>query len=60
MSQKIIVNIWKIFSVDGPVDRKEFAMKRMTFPEDKKFAFTIFDDTDHARVENVKPVYEPA
>lgn len=33
-------------------------MKRMTFPEGKKFAFTIFDDTDHATVDNVKPIYE--
>ncbi len=30
----------------------------LEFPEGKKFAFTIFDDTDHATVENVKPIYE--
>lgn len=30
----------------------------MIFPLDSKFAFTIFDDTDHATVEKVKPVYE--
>lgn len=28
------------------------------FPDGKKFAFTIFDDTDYATVENVKPVYD--
>ncbi|MFC1966400.1 hypothetical protein ACFLWI_05590 [Chloroflexota bacterium] len=30
----------------------------MDFPGGKKFAFTIFDDTDRATVENVKPVYD--
>jgi hypothetical protein len=28
------------------------------FPESKKFAFTVCDDTDNATVENVKPVYD--
>jgi len=28
------------------------------FPEGKRFAFTIFDDTDVATVENVAPVYD--
>jgi len=28
------------------------------WPDDKKFAFTIVDDTDCATVENVKPVYD--
>jgi len=28
------------------------------FPDEKKFAFTVFDDTDNATVENVKPVYD--
>ena len=28
------------------------------FPDGKKFAFTIFDDTDYATVANVKPVYD--
>jgi hypothetical protein len=28
------------------------------FPDGKSFAFTIFDDTDNATVENVKPVYD--
>lgn len=32
-------------------------MKRVKFPEGKRFAFTIFDDTDLATVENIKPVY---
>jgi hypothetical protein len=27
------------------------------FPDNKRFAFTIFDDTDHSTVENVGPVY---
>lgn len=27
------------------------------FPDNKKFAFTIFDDTDLSTVENVRPVY---
>ena len=30
----------------------------MAFPGNKRFAFTIFDDTDLATVENVGPVYE--
>ena len=28
------------------------------FPEGKRFAFTILDDTDGATLESVKPVYE--
>jgi hypothetical protein len=28
------------------------------WPEGKRFAFTFFDDTDRATVENVKPVYD--
>ena len=28
------------------------------FPERKKFAFTVFDDTDNATVANVKPIYD--
>lgn len=31
--------------------------KSIIFPEGKKFAFTIFDDTDRATVANVQPVY---
>ena len=30
----------------------------ITFPDNKRFAFTVFDDTDRATVENVKPVYD--
>ncbi|MFC1717383.1 hypothetical protein ACFL6S_27230 [Candidatus Poribacteria bacterium] len=30
----------------------------MKWPEQKKFAFTVVDDTDKATVENVKPVYD--
>ena len=30
----------------------------MEFPNGKRFAFTIFDDTDEATVSNVKPVYD--
>lgn len=30
----------------------------MEWPEQKKFAFTVVDDTDKATVENVKPVYD--
>ena len=30
----------------------------MNWPENKDFAFTIFDDTDNATLENVKPVYD--
>lgn len=30
---------------------------RLDFPEGRKFAFTIVDDTDVATVENVRPVY---
>lgn len=32
--------------------------KRISWPQGKQFAFTIFDDTDYATVENVKPVYD--
>jgi hypothetical protein len=31
---------------------------RVTWPDGKAFAFTVFDDTDLATVENVKPVYD--
>ncbi|MCS3702316.1 hypothetical protein [Salinibacter ruber] len=30
----------------------------LSFPDEKKFAFTVFDDTDNATVQNVKPVYD--
>ena len=30
----------------------------MNWPSQKKFAFTIVDDTDKATVENVKPIYD--
>jgi hypothetical protein len=33
-------------------------MKRPTFPEGKRFAFSIVDDTDVATVANVGPIYE--
>jgi hypothetical protein len=33
-------------------------MKHVTFPDGKRFAFTIIDDTDCATVANVRPVYE--
>jgi len=32
-------------------------LPRLAFPGGKQFAFTIFDDTDVATVENVQPVY---
>src|SRR5437879_5143866 len=31
---------------------------RVRWPHGKDFAFTIFDDTDYARMDNVPPVYE--
>ena len=31
---------------------------KMQWPDNKKFAFTIVDDTDNSTVENVKPVYD--
>jgi hypothetical protein len=31
---------------------------RLTWPEGKRFAFTIVDDTDKSAVENVRPVYD--
>jgi hypothetical protein len=31
---------------------------KIEWPENKDFAFTIFDDTDNATLENVKPVYD--
>ena len=30
----------------------------MNFPQGKRFAFTILDDTDDSTLENVKPVYD--
>lgn len=30
---------------------------RLSFPGGKRFAFTVFDDTDVATVENVRPIY---
>ena len=30
----------------------------MNWPDNKSFAFTIIDDTDNARLENIKPVYD--
>jgi hypothetical protein len=32
--------------------------KKIELPEQKRFSFTIFDDTDHATLENVKPIYD--
>ncbi|MEA3458729.1 MAG: hypothetical protein U9R21_08650 [Candidatus Thermoplasmatota archaeon] len=32
--------------------------KPLTFPDGKKFAFTICDDTDLSTVQNIKPVYD--
>lgn len=32
--------------------------RRVTWPNGRDFAFTIFDDTDRATLENVAPVYE--
>jgi hypothetical protein len=31
---------------------------RPSWPDGRSFAFTVFDDTDNATVENVRPVYE--
>ena len=31
---------------------------KIRFPEGKRFAFTILDDTDDATLENVRPVYD--
>ena len=33
-------------------------MKKINFPDNKKFIFTIIDDTDDAFLENIKPVYD--
>ncbi len=33
-------------------------MSKFNWPQNKKFAFTIFDDTDNANLENVKIVYD--
>ena len=38
---------------EGPVGTN----RRVTWPDGRAFAFTIFDDTDDATVENVSPVY---
>ena len=31
--------------------------RRVEWPEGKRFAFTVFDDTDSARLENVRELY---
>ena len=33
------------------------ATKGVEWPEGRSLAFTVFDDTDHATLENVSPVY---
>ncbi|MEA2030634.1 MAG: hypothetical protein U9N55_03430, partial [candidate division Zixibacteria bacterium] len=33
-------------------------MKKINWPDGKAFAFTVFDDTDVATLDNVQPVYE--
>jgi len=33
-------------------------LPRIKWPEGKRFAFTVFDDTDLATLENVRPVYD--
>ncbi|MGH8016015.1 MAG: hypothetical protein ACREBV_07485, partial [Candidatus Zixiibacteriota bacterium] len=33
-------------------------MSNIKFPHGKDFAFTVFDDTDSATLENVRPVYD--
>jgi len=33
-------------------------MRHIQWPENKKFAFTIFDDTDFSTIQNTKPVYD--
>jgi len=30
----------------------------MKFPKNKKFAFSVFDDTDKSTIDNVKPIYD--
>lgn len=35
-----------------------YRSKAMIYPQNKKFAFTIIDDTDGAKLENIKPVYD--
>jgi len=32
--------------------------KKIVYPENKDFAFTIFDDTDVSTLENIRPVYD--
>jgi len=38
--------------------QKPVPPRQISWPEGRAFAFTIFDDTDGAEVENVKPVYD--
>ena len=33
-------------------------MANIVFPDEKRFAFTIIDDTDVATLENIGPIYE--
>lgn len=37
---------------------RDIAQTIMKFPQDKRFAFTILDDTDDSTLENVAPVYD--
>lgn len=39
-------------------ERMVDAIGRIEWPEGRAFAFTVFDDTDNATVENVGPVYD--
>ena len=33
-------------------------MSPIAWPDDRRFAFTIFDDTDNATLANIVPVYD--
>jgi len=42
----------------GPESNGETFGSWLRFPDGKRFAFTILDDTDYATVENIKPIYD--
>jgi len=44
-------------NISKPTPSEHVPGGRGTWPEDKQFAFTIFDDTDFATLQNVAPVY---
>ncbi|HWB19386.1 MAG TPA: hypothetical protein VG711_03730 [Phycisphaerales bacterium] len=50
--------IAEVFRLDFPIRNMLSFNAMQQFPGQKQFAFTIVDDTDHATVARVKPIYD--